>query len=223
MNRIRTGPDGGAAIQRILAAASELFSLHGYESVSMSQIAGQAGVSKANVFHHFRSKNELYIEVLREACRESREELDRLDLTQGCVRERLKGYAARHLEGMLRNDRDSRLILREVIENEPGRARQLAEDVFRDGFVRLVETLRESQRLGAFRADLSPADLAVFMLSANVFFTMSREVLRHLPGVDFVENPGRYSGQFMDILLRGASPETATDAQDEPKRGPHEV
>lgn len=191
---------------RILAAASELFSQYGFEPVSMNAIAERAGVSKANVFHHFKSKNDLYVQVLRAACRESREELEALDLRQGCVRERLKTYAARHLESMLSNERDSRLILREVLENEPGRARQLAEDVFRDGFVRLAETLRESQRLGVFRADLQPADLAVLMIGANVFYILSREVLRHLPEVGLAEEPDRYSEMFMEILLRGASP-----------------
>lgn len=195
-----------AAVQRILSAAGELFSRHGFESVSMNAIAERAGVSKANVFHHFRSKNDLYIQVLRGACRESREKLDALDLHRGCAREQLKAYAAHQIEAMLRNGRDSRLILREVLEDAPGRARQLAEDVFGDGFVHLVETLREGQRLGVLRADLPPADLAVFMLSANVYFTLSRAVLRHLPEVDFAEDPARYSEMFMEIFLRGASP-----------------
>ena len=63
--RIPARPD---AIERILEAAESLFSERGFDAVSMSDIAAAAGVCKANVFHHFTSKNELYIAVLRNAC-----------------------------------------------------------------------------------------------------------------------------------------------------------
>lgn len=211
MNPARTAAaptrNSTGAIARILRAAADLFAQQGYDCVSMNAIAERAGVSKANIFHHFKSKNDLYIEVLREACRESREELEALDLDQGNVGECLKSYAANHLTAMLRNEQDTRLILREILENAPDRARQLAEDVFEEGFTRLVETLRESQARGVFRSDLSPAHIAVYMLSVNVFFSFSRDILRHLPGVDLADDPGRYSAQFMDILLRGAAPQ----------------
>ncbi len=194
------------AMPRILRAAADLFAQLGYDSVSMNAIAEKAGVSKANVFHHFKSKHDLYIQVLREACRESREMLETIDLDRGDARDTLKHYAAHQLLTMLRNEQDTQLIHREVIHNSPDRARQLAEDVFQEGFTRLVDTLRESQARGVFRADLSPVHLAIYMLSANVFFSFSREILRHLPGVDIADDPERYSRQYMEILLRGAAP-----------------
>lgn len=192
-------------VARILRVALDLFSSQGYDAVSMNAVAAAAGVSKANVFHHFRSKHELYIQALREACRESREELESLNLHDGSVTERLTGFALRHLENMLANGRDSRMILREVVDNAPGRAETLARDVFHDGFERLVATVRLGQSQGELDPDLPPAFLAVLMLSANVFFVQSRDVLRHLPGVDFADDPKRYSRMFMQVLLHGAS------------------
>lgn len=196
-----------SAMPRILRVAADLFAQQGYDSVSMNAIAEKAGVSKANIFHHFKSKHDLYIQVLREACRESREMLESIDLNGGDARDALKDYAAHQLLTMLHNEQDTQLIHREVIHNSPDRARQLAEDVFQEGFTRLVETLRESQARCVLRADLSPVHLAIFMLSANVFFSFSREILRHLPGVDIADDPERYSDQYMDILLRGAAPD----------------
>ena len=54
---------------RILRAAETLFAKHGFGAVSMSAIARRAGVSKANVFHHFATKQALYLAVLTAACR----------------------------------------------------------------------------------------------------------------------------------------------------------
>ena len=44
---------------KILGAALELFSSHGYEYTSMSQIARQAGISKGLIYNYFDSKEEL--------------------------------------------------------------------------------------------------------------------------------------------------------------------
>ena len=58
-------PAHGEARARLLAAASRLFAQHGFEGVSVRDIAAEAGVGHAGVNYHFRSKSELYKEVLR--------------------------------------------------------------------------------------------------------------------------------------------------------------
>ena len=44
---------------RILDAAHGLFSAHGFDDVSMSDVAAEAGVARATVFNHFGSKRAL--------------------------------------------------------------------------------------------------------------------------------------------------------------------
>ena len=51
--------------QRILDAAVELFSDHGFDATSVSQIAAAAGVSKALIYYSFESKEAILLEVLR--------------------------------------------------------------------------------------------------------------------------------------------------------------
>ena len=55
--------DRGAGAQ-ILKAAVELFAEHGYEGVSMRELAARAGCSAANVYHHHRSKYDLFVTVV---------------------------------------------------------------------------------------------------------------------------------------------------------------
>jgi len=49
---------------QILDAALKLFSHHGYGATSVSDIAGEAGVSKGNVYHHFEDKEAIFRELL---------------------------------------------------------------------------------------------------------------------------------------------------------------
>jgi AcrR family transcriptional regulator len=50
---------------QILAAASELFRAAHYDDVSLDDVAERAGVTRGLINHHFGTKRELYLEVLR--------------------------------------------------------------------------------------------------------------------------------------------------------------
>lgn len=51
--------------QQILRCARTLFTVHGYDGVSIADIASSAGVTSALVHHYFGSKRELYLTVVR--------------------------------------------------------------------------------------------------------------------------------------------------------------
>ena len=55
---------------RILTAAKELFSQAAYDSVQMDGIARAAGVGKPTLYRYFPSKDELFLEVFKEALNE---------------------------------------------------------------------------------------------------------------------------------------------------------
>jgi AcrR family transcriptional regulator len=52
--------------QIIINAAAELFSVSGYDRTSIRDIAARVGLLPGSVYHHFPSKEELYLAVLRE-------------------------------------------------------------------------------------------------------------------------------------------------------------
>ncbi len=47
----------------VLQAARELFAEHGFDKVTTQAIAAAAGVAQGSVFHHFKSKRDLFIAV----------------------------------------------------------------------------------------------------------------------------------------------------------------
>lgn len=203
-NLSATGQD---AVERILAAAKDLFAESGFDAVSMNAIAERAGVSKANVFHHFKSKNALYLEVLKTARSESGNQIDQLGSGSGTLVERLRDFSQSHLANILRDEKISRLIQRDLLENGPQRGKEFAEQVFGQNFASLVEILRTGQKNGELRAQIDPAMLATLLIGADVFFFQSREVLRHFPDVSFTDTPESYSTMLVDILLRGILPQ----------------
>lgn len=199
-------PANPDAIERILTAAESLFAEHGFDAVSMSAIGEAAGVCKANVFHHFISKNDLYIAVLRNACRDAVQHLDNLSSDEAALTERLTQFAHAHLVNLLDHAQVARLMLRELLSDNPRQGQELAEKVYGEKFSRFVAILRTGQEAGELRADIDPAMVATVLLGANVFFFESREVLRHLPDVTFTQQPERYSTMLADILLHGILP-----------------
>lgn len=59
-------PKGKARRQQILDTALEVFARAGFHSGSLREIARRVGLTNAGVMHHFASKEELFIEVLRQ-------------------------------------------------------------------------------------------------------------------------------------------------------------
>ena len=194
------------AVERILEAAESLFSERGFDAVSMNDIAAAAGVCKANVFHHFTSKNELYIAVLRNACQDAVQHLDDLSNDDTALTARLPQFARAHLDNLLEHAQVARLMLRELLSDNPRHGQELAEKVYGEKFSRFVSILRAGQQAGELRADIDPAMVATILLGANVFFFESRAVLRHFPDVSFTQQPERYSAMLADILLYGILP-----------------
>jgi AcrR family transcriptional regulator len=69
-------PEG--AHDKLLAAAEGLFAAHGYNGVSVRELAAAAGVNSALVAYHFGSKEGLLSEVYRRHCEKMNAERQRL-------------------------------------------------------------------------------------------------------------------------------------------------
>lgn len=79
--------------QRIVETARRLFIEHGYLGVSMQQIATEAGLRKASLYHHFPSKEALFSEVMVQEMDYLMTEFREADLSSGSIDERLTRVA----------------------------------------------------------------------------------------------------------------------------------
>ncbi len=191
--------------QAILIAAEKLFSMKGYELVSINEIANEAGLSKANIFHHFSNKETLYFEVLKKACEVTAENMLKLHVSKGTFEKRITSFMNAHLNSLFDNEQSTLLVLREVQNNGSKRARSLAQNVFGSIFHQFVNILSIAQQNGELKKKIDPALVATLLLSSNINFFQNQSVLKHMPRVEFSENIDLYVKQSMDIFLNGIS------------------
>src|SRR5947199_4627328 len=50
--------------RHILTKAEQLFARHGFDGVSMREIAEACDITKANIYYYFKDKESLYLQVL---------------------------------------------------------------------------------------------------------------------------------------------------------------
>ena len=75
----RTGANGSAWHPRreeLIAAAARIFSARGYEGASLREICDAAGILAGSMYHHFRSKEDLFVSVLTEGFRHLNQVVD---------------------------------------------------------------------------------------------------------------------------------------------------
>jgi len=65
---MKTRGKSGVKREKILEAATNLFTEHGYATTSMDLIASSAEVSKQTVYSHFGSKDELFAAAIEQKC-----------------------------------------------------------------------------------------------------------------------------------------------------------
>lgn len=187
----------------ILDAAVRLFSIHGYDGVSMRRIAEAAGVSKANIYHHFSSKEALYFAILRHSASELTALIENLAEGQGSFSSRLQGFAAAHVAHLFAHSARVRLVLREAFSGDEEKSRAVVEQMLNGIVNRMISIFEAGQQAGLLRADLDPALCATLLMGADLFYFQAQPLLRQIPEAGFARHPGQYSQKMTDILLNG--------------------
>ncbi|MFM2289372.1 MAG: hypothetical protein RL684_2515 [Pseudomonadota bacterium] len=94
----------GTTPERILDAAERLVQTRGFNGISYADIAGEVGVTKANLHHHFGSKAQLGEALLKRYMLAFSSALAQIDAAAGPVPARLDAYAGLYA-GVVRNRR----------------------------------------------------------------------------------------------------------------------
>ena len=72
--------DHSAKREAILEAAARVFASEGFDRASMAALAQDAGISKANIYHYYDSKNALLFDLLDSHLKELRDRLAEVNL-----------------------------------------------------------------------------------------------------------------------------------------------
>lgn len=80
--------------EKILSAALDLFASQGYEAVSVSDIAGRLGITKAALYKHYRSKRDIFDCILRRMELRDAQQAQAYALPEGTAEEMPEAYGA---------------------------------------------------------------------------------------------------------------------------------
>ena len=109
--------------ERILRAAYKRFVTAGYQSVSMQHIADEAGVQKATLYHHFRSKDDLFAAIVSAVNAQVQREVEAVIALGGTAAEQLTRIAC---QSFARSRSDFSRLMTDVQENlDPELRKQL--------------------------------------------------------------------------------------------------
>src|SRR5687768_8630129 len=171
---IKTMPDAPESRTAILDAAERLFSARGYAATTIKQIGAAADVNSALLYYYFTDKETLYRQVLGRL-------LDALIAAGGKAfdearspEDALRALVRVQAATLASTPYVSRLIARELVDNEASHATPHITRLAAELFTRLCEMIREGQRAGIFRDDLDPRFAAISTISQVVYFHIAR-------------------------------------------------
>ena len=103
---------------RILEAALNVFSQHGFRGATLDQIAAEAGLSKPNILYYFEGKADIHVTLLNQLMDRWLAPLREVD-PDGAPLEELMRYVHRKLEMSQEYPRESRLFANEILQGAP--------------------------------------------------------------------------------------------------------
>lgn len=103
---------------RILEAALDVFSTHGFRGATIDQIAEAADMSKPNLLYYFRSKEAIHQELIQRLLDDWLQPLRDLDPAGDPLAE-LRAYIRRKIEMSRDFPREGRLFTNEILQGAP--------------------------------------------------------------------------------------------------------
>jgi AcrR family transcriptional regulator len=176
--------------ERILAEAGRRFVIHGYNGISMREIAEACGITKAALYYHFKDKEDLILAVLDRYLSQMDRVIRECRGLGGTAHEKLVGVA----QAIFSQLPEQRSIIRLATQEMPNlsiEARQRFGEVYHQKFIGQFETiLEEGVALGEFR----PMDVHL-----TVWILLGMMYPFFYPGQ---ERDGRDTGEALQAILK---------------------
>jgi AcrR family transcriptional regulator len=159
--------------KQILAQAKELLVTLGFHNTTTKKIAEAAGISEPVLYQHFKTKNALFMAVLREV-REAtveRWESELPNLPDPLAR--LQGIMDGYLGSTREHAVELRIIHRALLEYDDPEARLLLRSFYLDTETLLARIIAEGQQTGVFRRNLDPRIGAWELIRSGLAYTLT--------------------------------------------------
>ncbi|WNQ11178.1 helix-turn-helix domain-containing protein [Paenibacillus aurantius] len=139
--------------EQIMAAGLRVFAKRGLAHTKMSMIAAEAGISHGLLYHYFKSKDELFLQLLQSAMEESIAGVQELYRLPGSPLDKLRSLT----ELILLPENAAHFMLihhARTAEDMPDKARQILQDYSMKTYIdQLLPLFEEGQKMGELVED----------------------------------------------------------------------
>lgn len=201
--------------EEILELAIPLFAKAGYDGVSMRDIATAVRLTPAALYYHFADKEQLYIDAVGHACKETKDVLKAAIDGAGSPWMRLESFISMYAQLLATKKDYQRMMQWMMLDSDDQRLHTLANKIFQEIFVAVRDMIGD---LGhGYDAHL----LTGSILGLIVFHFETEKILRFLPGYQSQHETPAILAQHVVGLLRhglfgGVSSNRRPDTVDEP-------
>ncbi|MEP6065752.1 MAG: TetR family transcriptional regulator C-terminal domain-containing protein [Paracoccaceae bacterium] len=180
---------------RILEAALDVFSAHGYRGSTLDAIADASGLSKPNILYYFSGKEEIHVTLLSQLMETWLDPLVEMDENGDPIEEILR-YVMRKLEMSRDLPRESRLFANEILQGAPRMTPHLEADLrpLVDEKCAVIETWMDMGKL----APIDPKHLLYSIWSTTQHYADFEAQVQVLSDDDPLED----ARIFLDTLYR---------------------
>lgn len=183
-------------IEQIKTAAAQLFASKGYKGTSMREIADACDISKALLYHHFESKDQIYVLVSTEAGKMLYSYVDqRVAETTGAT-EKLRVFMLATAEHFHRN-RWAWIASTTAFWNDPDSRRHSARLQLRDNY---EHQLRDILQAGIDAGEIEP-DTDVAMAGRLVLSSLNWMHRWYNPEKELL--PQQIAEQYFQMIFNG--------------------
>ena len=168
---------------KILDVAEALFARRGYAGIGLREVADTAGLSKSSLFHHFRSKEQLYHEVILRVLLRIRERFEANLVPDDSPRAQLERWLEELIDVLAEHPTVARLLLRSLFEEEDALApeAEACEEQLASIIADAERLIRRGIECGELRRVSTPHTLLTVM-GATVFYFASAEMGEQILG-----------------------------------------
>ena len=183
---------------KILDAALDVFSIHGYRGATLDQIATAAGLSKPNILYYFDGKEEIFVTLLSSLVDTWIEPLRQID-PDGEPLEEIRRYVSRKVQMSSEMGRESRLFANEILQGAPRLRPDLENDLkpLFDQKCALIQGWVDEGRLPA----LDPRHLLFSIWAATQHYADFRSQIDMLSGHGKIDSADAFLDQLYVKLL----------------------
>src|SRR5438067_2272222 len=158
--------------EQLIGVATKLFAKHGYEATTTAAIADAAGVTEPILYRHFKSKQELFVAIVKAVSNQTMQHWQEIIAGVNDPADQIRRIAAEMPDHMM-NHADAYHVLHGALATSRDR-KVIA--VMKEHYVQIdrffSRVVSEGQKTGAFRKNISPRTAAWQLIMTGIGFGM---------------------------------------------------